>query len=98
MINLLSDKDLFKLQSRCESTIDDYSKTRSSICDNYHLAKTIIRKLLEQNPESLFKYQKRPGTLKLRDICKEVGFDYWARLDISNAIDYLDCAFTNHNR
>lgn len=33
-----------------------------------------------------------PGysTIKLRDLCREVGYDYWANLSTSNAINILD--------
>lgn len=52
-----------------------------------------ISKKAEKNERfrgAAFDWLVQAGTLKLRDICKEAGFDYWDDLDISNSIDALD--------
>lgn len=86
----MTSSQLFNLEQSFTKTLDDYSlemENRNAI------AYQIVRDIFEKFPEKLSLYTTSPSTLLLRDLAKEVGFDYWGNLDHSNAVDFIDSAF-----
>lgn len=84
-------KELNELIVERLESLKEYCTSRGQMDTIYETAKTILIEIKNAPfKEKYLTYFKQGKTLLLREICKEVGFDYWKDLKTSNAIDRLD--------
>lgn len=85
------------LHNLAVSMVDAWQLERPHSTDIFQECKKIFDKMLEksmQDDEYLQRYcnwlEQKTSTIALRELCNDVGFDYWSSLLITNAINTID--------
>ena len=89
-------EELFKIQARVSSALFDFAdETKQSVIEGKLIWTKMINHACHNKPfaAKVTAWVEQPSTLVLRDLAKEVGYDY-ADLRVANAVDILDAAST----
>ena len=89
-------EELFKIQARGNRALNRYaSETKQSVIEGKHIWIKMIDHACHNKAfaAKVTAWVEQPSTIILRDLAKEVGYDY-ADLRVANAVDILDAAST----
>lgn len=86
----------FNLVSKRKAVLTKMITGKGTMENHHHVAIQSLDKMLERAMKApvyggmLKTWLKRGDTLLLRELAKDVGYDYWNNLTHANAVDFLD--------